>query len=198
MAASRWGVESLGAEVAMPLRYQRPAGRFRLTRPTPGSPQHRHAVGGDPLVARDEREALAPRLGYEHPVERICVMARQGTGEQRVPREDGQFRETPLPHRVEEVLRYVELALRSLDRDLPDGRDAEKDSHFGVGDLLAYQCPDAPVVPPPPEQCMGIEQQPLQSRVPKRRSSSSSGSSKSSLIQILPARSPGTRRVPSR
>src|SRR6266487_879856 len=155
-------------------------------------PLHRHPIRLERPVGGQNREPFVERLHDEQPVEGIGVMQRQiaqqvavshrrRQGEKPVARDD-------LFHRVLEV----QLTQRALDRDLPRAHRAH---HHKFGPLHGANRSGPKLDKVPPDERVGVEQQPHpDSPVNNRNTAGGNGASKSSAIQPLPFPSPYLRR----
>src|SRR2546421_10809521 len=107
------------------------------------------AVLRDPAVARDDREPLELRLGYEHAVERVGVQTGKAARALRVLERDRKRLEPVLRDASGNVAGRGELAGSPLDLDLPDGRGADDDEVRSIRDHRAGVAAQARVAVPP-------------------------------------------------
>src|SRR5256886_652480 len=158
----------------------------------PSRPHHRHAIGLERAIRCENREPFVQRLRYQQAVEQVTVVAWQIT--QQVPVTYGhvKWEKTIALHDVSNRVLQVQLAYASLDGDLPRADGAH---HNEFGPLHRADGSGPKLLQVPPNQRVGIEQQPhSDSPVNKRNTSGGSGASKSSAIQPLPFPNPYLRK----
>src|SRR5215217_2218888 len=153
---------------------------------------HRDVVCMKPRVSRDQRESFLPRLSDEQPVERITVMKRKARDGEAMVRGQSEHTQTGAEDVCVKVARHRELADRCLRPDLSERDDAERELR-GRRDRLAGTYPEPLHARELPEHDVRVEQQP-HSGSSSIASISSSENSKSSPIEIDPARLPCAAR----
>src|SRR6266480_1042147 len=155
-------------------------------------PHHRHPIRLERPIRGQDRESLVQRLHDQQAVERVAVVARQVT--QQVPVTHGRWKREKTIARDDVFNRVlqVQLAYGSFDGDLPRADGA----HYNeFGPLHRANGSGPKFFQVPPNQRVGVEQQPhSDSPVNNRKTSGGSGASKSSAIQPLPFPSPYLRR----
>lgn len=167
------------------------------------SPNGRNAVGGDPGSTTDQGDVLRFGLCDEQAVEGIALGAAAteldvgeatvGGGVDGGDRQEGE----PLGQQLlSPLVGNLELAERCFDRDLEERARAEERLPRPRY-RLARRGRETIVVSQPPERRVGVDEEP-QSTTPRSRATSSGQTSKSSAIEIRPARAPGLRRTDSR
>ena len=147
----------------------------------PSSPVDGHVVRPQRLVGGHQDRAFCPRLGDQHPIERVTVMRRELLDRDRVGHADRQFADPSSDQLEGQAVADLELAQGALDRDLPRHDRAQEDLVTRVFQQLARGITDLGGVVRPPQHDMGVEQE-LQ-RAPKASAMSSGSSSKSSAIR---------------
>ena len=88
---------------------------------------HRDVVCMKPRVSRDQRESFLPRLSDEQPVERITVMQRKARDGEAMVGRQREHTQTGAYDVCMKVVRHRELSDRSLDPDLSERDDAERE-----------------------------------------------------------------------
>ena len=112
-------------------------------------------------IMSDQAQFFDTGLGYEHPVEWIAVNVRQSTDSDGMLNGDRQGLDSAFDDRVLEIVEFdFNSSQCRLDGDLPDGRRADERLMGAVGDRGARLFAQLTVVRQPPEQDMGIEEQP--------------------------------------
>ena len=173
----------------------------RLTcrlRPSP-LPDHRGAEAGKGLVGRHDDEILGQRLAREDAVERVLVRGIDPGASDHVSRRYGKRRETERDHVPVEIAEKagveLELADPALDRDFPSRRSADENIVTRIEQQDLQGLGDAFARAEPPDQRMGVEQQPhLNSLAEPPKAAANSPSSRTERR----ASSLGTRSLPSR
>src|SRR6266480_595343 len=155
-------------------------------------PHHRHAIRLKRAIRCEDREPFVQRLHDEQAVERVAMVTWQVT--QQVPVTHGRWKREKTIARDDVFNRVlqVQLAYGALDGDLPRADGA----HYNeFGPLHRADGSGPKFLQVPPNQCVGVEQQPhSDSPVNKRNTSGGSGASKSSAIQPLPFPNPYLRK----
>jgi hypothetical protein len=139
-------------------QYGRRAWTRELSRP--GRLQNSHVVASHHAVAGYQHEIFDHCLSNQHPVERIGVMARQRSGDDRMSRQNRQrFKAHPLHDVIKLVDRKGKAPDRGLDRNFPDRNTAH-------GNMVFRRCQGTPLVRPEadgrchsPDESMGVEQE---------------------------------------
>src|SRR5213082_345773 len=155
-------------------------------------PHHRHPIRLERAIRGEDRESLVQRLHDEQAVERVGVVQRQVA--QQVSVTDGRRKRdvTVLRHDVLHGVLELQLAHGPLDGDLPRADRAHRNE---IGPPHGTNRSGPKLLQVPPNQRVGVEQQPhSDSPVNNRKTSGGSGASKSSAIQPLPFPLPGLRR----
>src|SRR5438270_4393851 len=155
-------------------------------------PHHRHPIRLERPVRCEDRESLVQRLRDQQAVERVAVVAWQVTQQVPVTYRRRKREKSIARHDVVDCVLEVQPADGSLDGDLPRA-DGAHYNEFGPLHRADGSGPKLPQVPP--NQRVGIEQQPhSDSPVNNRKTSGGSGASKSSAIQPLPFPNPYLRK----
>src|SRR5437764_8288696 len=140
-------------------------------------PHHRHPIRLERTIRGQDREPLVQRLHDEQAVERVGVVQRQGA--QQVSVTDGRRKrdETVLRHDVLHGVLELQLAHGPLDGDLPRADRAHRNE---IGPPHGTNRSGPKLLQVPPNQRVGVEQQPhSDSPVNTRTTSGGSGASKS-------------------
>src|SRR5262245_46824104 len=139
------------------------------------------------------RQLVEVRLGNQHAVKGVPVVARQAPGDQRVRDRDGEALEA-MPHELRlKVVRAVELPLRTLDTDFPGARGADKHRRLPRCNRGPGRWAQSRIVRQPPEEGMRIEQEHYGASPSKAAARSGGSASKSGAMRTRPRHEPGTR-----
>src|SRR5712691_3222134 len=106
---------------------------------------------------------------------------------------DGERVEAVADQLCIEIVRRGQLAERGLDRQFPGGGRADRDIRFGPGDGRAGGLAERGIVGQPPEQRVGVEEQPHGCSPLKAAATSGGSSSKSGAMVTRPSQPPGVR-----
>src|SRR2546422_19619 len=160
--------------------------------PRASRPHYGYAIRLERPVRREDGEPCFQGLDDEQPVERVAVVAWQVTNQVPVTYGHGKRVKTIACHDGFNRVLEVQLAYGCLDGDFPPA-DGAHPNEFGPRHCANGSGPKFFQVPP--NQGVGVEQQPhSDSPVNNRKTSGGSGASKSSAIQPLSFPSPYLRR----
>jgi hypothetical protein len=108
------------------------------------------------VIASNDRQALFECLRNQHPVERIAMEHRKSAGRHCMAEIDRESSKTMPIELKFKVIGRLELTKRSLDGNLPNGRDRNGNVVGWVrNDSLGFA--SERLIPDPPEQDMGVE-----------------------------------------
>src|SRR5260370_1655388 len=163
---------------------------------------HEIAVDGQCLVGCEEPQRFGDRLGDQHPIERITMIPeRQAARCHSMLPCDWELQKSCLPKSIQQIRGFdLDPAVRYLDRNFPRRYGADKDSVGFIYELPSFSWQRTGCSP---QRELSIQQQShlcgflrgfSESGPPpfsnSSRTSSGSGSSKLSAIQILPFKVP--------
>jgi hypothetical protein len=152
---------------------------------------HRGSIAPQLAVSRQQQHRLCSALAYQQPIKRIAVIPinLQLRHRQQVGGSDREPTEALQRHLALQLRQiHPQAADRHLDRHLPQRGLAHKHLSLRCLHPLHHRLRQSRIAIQPPQQQVGVEQQPAHVSASK---SSSSGASKSSASWIWPRIAPG-------
>src|SRR6266446_2874110 len=159
----------------------------------PSRPENRHAIQRKARIMGHHRQLMELRLGNQHAVKGIAVVAGQSPSDQRVRNRDGEWLEAMRGELRLEVVGDVEPPLGALDTHFPGARRADKHLRLPRCDSCSGRRTQRGIVRQPPEEGVSIEEEHQGASPSKAAVRSGGNSSKSGAIRTRPRHEPGTR-----